>query len=131
MPSTDDDVFVIGVAPEYLRSLADWLNGEDALRGRVRAVRTVPGPGEMGAVIEVLSVALGSGGAGAVLVRSMCTWLARRDSVVSVTVKDAEGREFQFSSKSAKQNPSEVFREASLMFTALRDANPGQEQAGR
>lgn len=131
MPSDGEDELLIEVAPEHLRSLADWLNGEEALRGRVRAVRPAPEAGTMGAAIELLSVALGSGGAGAVLVRSISAWLNQRRSEVSVSLKDAEGREFQFSAKSAKQDPSEVFREAGALFTALREETSGQEQAGR
>jgi hypothetical protein len=85
----------------------------------------------MGAAIELLTVALGSGGVGVVLVRSICTWLSQRRSEVSVSLKDADGREFQFSSKSAKQDPTEVFREASDLLTRLRSTTSDQEQAGR
>jgi hypothetical protein len=131
MPAADNDELLIEVPPEYLSSLADWLNSEGALRGRVHAVRPAPGPGKMGAAIELLSVALGSGGVGAVLVRSISTWLTQRRSEVSVWLKDADGHEFQFSSKSLKQDPSEVFREASAQFAALRGDGSGQEQAGR
>lgn len=131
MPSGDDNELLIEVAPEYLRSLSDWLNSDADLRGRVRAVRPAPEPGKMGAAIELLTVALGSGGAGAVLVRSICTWLARRDPEVTVRLKDGGGREFQFTAKSKKLDPSEVFGQASAQFAALREDNPDQEQAGR
>lgn len=131
MPPADDDELQIEVPPELLSSLADWLNSEDVLRGRVRAVRPAPKPGEMGAAIELLTVALGSGGVGAVLIRSICTWLSQRRSEVSVSLKDADGREFQFSSKSRNLDPSDVFREASDLFTRLRGTSSDQEQAGR
>jgi hypothetical protein len=131
MPPADDDELQIEVPPELLPSLADWLNGEDVLRGRVRAVRPAPKPGEMGAAIEMLTVALSSGGVGAVLVRSICTWLSQRRSEVSVSLKDADGCEFQFSSKSRNLDPSDVFREASDLFTRLRCSSSDQEQAGR
>jgi hypothetical protein len=131
MPPADDDELRIEVPPELLPSLADWLNSEDVLRGRVRAVRPAPKPGEMGAAIELLTVALGSGGVGVVLVRSICTWLSQRRSEVAVSLKDADGREFQFSSKSRNLDPSDVFREASDLFTRLRSTSPDQEQAGR
>lgn len=130
MPPGDDEL-LIEVAPEYLRSLTDWLNSEEPLRGRVRAVRPAPEAGTMGAAVELLSVALGSGGAGAVLVRSISAWLTQRRSEVSVSLKDADGREFKFSAKSTKQDPSEIFREVSAQFAALRGDNSGQEQAGR
>jgi Effector Associated Constant Component 1 len=131
MPPTGDDELQVEVPPEFLASLADWLNSEDSLHGRVRALRPAPESGQMGTAVELLSVALGSGGAGAVLVRSICTWLSQRRAEVSVSIKDADGREFQFSSKSPKQDPSEVFREASALFAALRDDSAGHEQAGR
>lgn len=131
MLSGDDDALLIEIAPDYLRSLRDWLNNEDSLRGRVRAVHPAPEAGKMGATVELLSVALGSGGAGAVLVRSISAWLTQRQPEVSVSLKDADGREFQFSAKSAKQDPAELFREASGLFTGLRDDEPDQEQAGQ
>ena len=126
-----DDELQIEAPPELLVSLADWLNSEDALRGRVRAVRPAPKPGGMGAAVELLTVALGSGGAGAVLVRSICTWLSRRGSEISVSLKDGDGRELTFSAKSAKQDPSEVFSEASALFRSLGDKGSDQEQADR
>lgn len=78
-----------------------------------------------------LTVVLGSGGAGAVLARSIFAWLTQRRSEVSVSLKDADGHEFQFTSKATKQDPADVFREASALFTALRDNTSVQEQADR
>lgn len=130
MPSVPDGEILIKVEPEYLRSLADWLSHEDALRGRVRPARQPPQPGEMGGVIELLTVSLGSGGAGAMLVRSICAWLSQRRTQVSVSLKDSDGREFSFSATARNQDPAEVFAQASAMFSALRD-DSGQEQAGR
>lgn len=130
MPSVSDDEILVKVEPEHLRSLAEWLSHEDALRGRVRPVREPLQPGEMGGVIELLTVALGSGGAGAMLVRSICAWLGQRRTQVSVSLKDADGREFSFSATARNQDPAEVFAQASAMFAELRDG-PGQEQADR
>lgn len=145
MPSDHDDELLIEVPPEYLRSLAEWLNREEPLRGRVSAVRPAPEAGKMGAAIELLSVALGSGGTGAVLVRSVSTWLGQRRSEVSVLLKDGKGNEFRFESKSVKQDPSQVFRAAAAMFAAVPEPageegvdqetadreSVDQEQAGR
>ncbi|MGW3447327.1 effector-associated constant component EACC1 [Streptomyces sp. NPDC001076] len=50
-----------------LLALRDWLDLEDVLRGRVDVRRRMMQPGHMGAGFDVLMVALGSGGAGAVL----------------------------------------------------------------
>ena len=62
-------------AHDQLTSLRQWLNAEDDLRGRVhRPAATVP-PATMGAVADVLTVALAGGGALTVLVGSVSTWL--------------------------------------------------------
>lgn len=53
------------------------------------------------------------------LVRSICTWLSQRRSEISVCLKDADGREFQFSARSAKQDPAEVLNEVSALFMSL------------
>lgn len=127
MSPGDNNVLTIEVAPEYLRSLNEWLNSEADLRGQVRAGRAAPEPGKMGGTVELLTVALGSGGAVAVLLRSITTWLARRGHDVTVSLKDADGREFQFSSKSKNLDPEKVFREASGLFTGLR----GDDSAGK
>ena len=57
----------------HLVALRDWLAAEEALRGRVELLARTPQPGQMGAALDVLAVALGSGGAGAVLARSVST----------------------------------------------------------
>jgi hypothetical protein len=69
-----------------LRSLLDWLRHEDELRGRVALEQATPRSGEMGGLVDALVVALGSGGAGAVLARSLSTWLQQRRSDVKVTI---------------------------------------------
>ncbi len=74
-------------------SLRDWLAAEEALRGRVELLARPPQPGQMGAALDVLAVALGSGGAGAVLARSLSTWLVQRRADVTVRVSRSDGRE--------------------------------------
>lgn len=61
-----------------LRSIANWLRAEDDLRGRVHlAVRPIE-PGQMGGVVDAVSVALGRGGVAVALVRSLFGWLGQR-----------------------------------------------------
>lgn len=72
-------------------ALWQWLCGERQLAGRVRAVTPPPGEGELGGAVELLSVALGSGGAVAVLARSLSVWLQSRRSGVKVTVTGPDG----------------------------------------
>jgi hypothetical protein len=54
-------------------ALREWLHGERALTGLVRAARRQPGETELGAALDLLTVALGSGGAGVVLAKSLVT----------------------------------------------------------
>ncbi|MEU9046175.1 MULTISPECIES: hypothetical protein [unclassified Kitasatospora] len=66
--------------------LWDWLRRERALAGLVRAVPTPPADGQLGGVHEVLEVALGAGGAGAVVARALEVWLRTRRSDVTAEV---------------------------------------------
>lgn len=77
----------------HLLPLRDWLAAEDPLRGRVSLLRPSPAPGHMGALADVLAVALSSGSAGAVLARSLTTWLTQRRADVKVTITAVGGRQ--------------------------------------
>ncbi|GAB7036952.1 MULTISPECIES: effector-associated constant component EACC1 [Catenuloplanes] len=68
------------------RDLARWLKREPEFRGRVGA-GGVPDPGTMGTAAEVLLVALGSGGAVAVLIQSVAGWLNARRPDVTVRIE--------------------------------------------
>ncbi len=72
-------------------SLGEWLRGERALAGMVRAVPGQPAETELGGALELLAVALGSGGAGATLAKSLITWLQTRGSGVKITVTSRSG----------------------------------------
>lgn len=76
---------------EEVTDLWEWLRGERALAGAVQPVRRPVSEGELGGVVDTLAVALGSGGAGVVLARSVTAWLSTRRSNVSVTVKTKTG----------------------------------------
>jgi hypothetical protein len=82
--------------PDEVRSLLGWLRREDGLRGRVDLKHVDPPvDGQMGSVLDVLTVALGSGGAGAVLAGSLSTWLTSRRPDVRVTITGRHGREIE------------------------------------
>lgn len=76
-------------AAEY-NQLYAWLNGNRDFRGRVtRVIRsTTVGPvGQLGGIIELLEVALGSGGIATALAPSLTAWLQRnRHSEIAITV---------------------------------------------
>lgn len=74
-----------------LGQLWDWLRHERELTGRVTLIPQAPGPTDLGGIVDVLTVALGSGGAAAVLAQSLSVWLKTRRSDVSVTVTTDKG----------------------------------------
>lgn len=82
-------------APEDLRSLAQWLQAGHELRGCMRLVHGEIQPGEMGGALDVLAVALSTGGTATVLVRSLFAWLGtrRRPSSVHLKLKRPDGHE--------------------------------------
>ncbi|MGI8335855.1 effector-associated constant component EACC1 [Actinomadura scrupuli] len=87
-------ISLVGGAPGAdVESLGDWLRGEPELAGRVRGEGAAPRPGELGAALDVLVVAVGSGGALTVLGKSLSTWLTQpRRSQVRIRVKGEAGR---------------------------------------
>lgn len=71
--------------------LLEWLRGERALTGVVSATYRPPGEGELGGALDVLAVALGSGGTAVALANSLTAWLQTRRSDVSITVTTDAG----------------------------------------
>jgi Effector Associated Constant Component 1 len=82
---------------DQLRALADWLGNENELRGRVTPVEGTLKPGQMGGVLDALTVAIGSGGAAGTLVQSLFLWLRQRRNRPSVhlKLKSNDGREVE------------------------------------
>ncbi|WP_308169806.1 effector-associated constant component EACC1 [Acrocarpospora catenulata] len=74
-----------------LADLQEWLRGERALIGRVRSVSRPPAENELGGALDVLVVALGTGGAGVALARSLTAWLQTRRVNVAITVTSPSG----------------------------------------
>ncbi|MEO3790412.1 hypothetical protein ABGB14_09370 [Nonomuraea sp. B10E15] len=74
-----------------LSSLLTWLQSQRELQGLVRTVRRPPSTGELGGAVELLTVALGSGGVGVVLTRALTVWLTNRKADVNVTVTTEAG----------------------------------------
>jgi hypothetical protein len=76
-----------------VESLSDWFRGEPELAGRLRVAGPRPGEGELGALADVLVVAVGSGGALSVLATSLKAWLAQpRRSDVRILVQRDDGQ---------------------------------------
>jgi hypothetical protein len=83
------EVRIVGGSDGELAALYEWLQGEDELRGRIRAVHGPIGETELGPAVELLTVALGAGGAGTVLASSLKTWLLTRRTTAKIVVKSA------------------------------------------
>jgi hypothetical protein len=77
---------------EELKNLEDWLLDEPGLVGcPVTRPAASPEPGQMGALSDVLVVALGSGGMGVALASSLSVWLRTRVSDVSLRIRTKQG----------------------------------------
>ena len=85
----DVQIQAVGDAGEELAALSEWLQGEDELRGQIRTVHGAIGDTELGPVVELLTVALGAGGAGTMLASSLKTWLLTRRTTAKIIVKSA------------------------------------------
>jgi hypothetical protein len=85
---------------EELAELAGWLHQEAELRGLVSAGDAVPRPGELGALSDLLMVAVGSGGTLSVLAASLKVFLAQpRRSDVRIIVTAPDGRRVELDAK--------------------------------
>lgn len=84
----DVDIRVEGEQdPRALEELGRFLRSERTLTGRVKLARRPVIEGELGAgAFELVSVALGSGGAVSVLAGALNTWLGARRGTISLTV---------------------------------------------
>jgi Effector Associated Constant Component 1 len=83
----DAQIRIAGGAYGELAALSEWLQGENELRGRIRTVHGAIGETELGPTMELLTVALGAGGAGTVLASSLRTWLLTRKTTAKIVVK--------------------------------------------
>jgi hypothetical protein len=84
--------FVGGDRAADVEALSDWFRGEPELAGRLRVAGPMPSEGELGALADVLVVAVGSSGTLSVLAASLKAWLAQpRRSDVRIRVQQDGG----------------------------------------
>jgi hypothetical protein len=74
---------------QEIADLWSWLRTQRELTGAIREVRSAPEATDLGGAVDVLMVALGSGGAGVVLVQSLTAWIRTRRATITLTVKTA------------------------------------------
>lgn len=70
-----------------IADLEEWFREERGLTGAVRPIWSSIDEGQLGGAIDLLAVAIGSGGAATVLAQSLFAWLGTRRPSVEVTVK--------------------------------------------
>lgn len=107
---------------DELKNLEDWLLDDPELAGcPITRPAGSPAPGEMGALSDVLVVALGSGGAGATLAGSLSVWLRTRVGDVTLRVRTPQG-ETELTARNARDAQALVASVSSLLSGS--DAGP-------
>jgi Effector Associated Constant Component 1 len=91
-----------------LESLHGWLSNRPELRGAVALGAPARDPEEMGWLSDVVTAAVGNGGAVAALAGSLATWLVSRRSHVRIKVTGPDGRSTEVDVKQAKGNQAGV-----------------------
>ncbi|HZA17405.1 MAG TPA: hypothetical protein VE645_11040 [Pseudonocardiaceae bacterium] len=78
-------------------ALRDWLNDADVLRGEAVIRPLPPAVGQTGSIADIMTVAVGSGGAAALLVRKVYDWLMLRRNAGALHVRytRADGTELE------------------------------------
>jgi len=91
----DAEIRVVGEAGgAELAELGRWLAAQRGLVGKVFQIQGEPGEQELsGGAVELLSVALGSGGVVSVLSSALSAWLGSRQQTIKITV-DGTSAEF-------------------------------------
>jgi hypothetical protein len=82
--------------------LSDWLRQEEGLRGLISEGDAEPAADELGALVDVLVAAVGSGGALTVLLSSLQAFIATRGADIKITLKGEGGREVTVDAKRVK-----------------------------
>jgi hypothetical protein len=117
------ELAVVGPGPyDELKNLEDWLLDDPGLAGcPITRPAASPAPGEMGALSDVLVVALGSGGAGATLAGCLSVWLRTRVGDLTLRVRTPRG-EAELTARNAKDVEAVIASVSSLLSDS--DAGP-------
>ncbi|MFJ9105632.1 hypothetical protein ACIRJM_45100 [Streptomyces sp. NPDC102405] len=88
---------------DEVRSLHDWLLSDRGVRRSARiemASSALPVPGEQGAILDLVSLALGSGFSAASLGVSIVSWRTTRPQQPTVTIERTDGSKVTISGTS-------------------------------
>lgn len=102
-----------------LRSLLHWLDGDDAMRGRIRAAGGPPSPGQMGAGVESLVLMLAPGGVATACATVLIAWIRSRSGAISIEVSRPDGARMRLDAKNTSQIPHERIDELAARMSAL------------
>lgn len=97
-----------GTAFAELESLHGWLLSQPDLRAAVSLGSPARDREEMGWLTDVVSVAVGNGGAVTALAGSLATWLVSRRSHIKIKVTGPNGRSTEVDVRQAKGNQEDV-----------------------
>jgi hypothetical protein len=100
-----------------VQDLVAWLRREESLRGKVRLSETTIRPGDMGAISGAVTVALGSGGAIAVLIQSLFGWVRhrQRNGRAHLTIRSEDGRTMELD-VNGLENPDALIKRAMTLL---------------
>ncbi|MCG7527179.1 hypothetical protein MHW47_22370 [Streptomyces sp. OfavH-34-F] len=121
------EIAVLSEAPVAdAESLTGWLRGESELVGRVRRTGPSPRPGELGAVLDTVTVALSTGGTVTALIACLRTWLAHpRRSDIRLKVRREGGPAVEIDAKRVKRADVEKMLRAALEEDREQRQDPG------
>jgi hypothetical protein len=114
-----------------LRSLAAALRDSDQVAGEVVLVREGPlTPDRLGAWVDVVSVAVGTGGAMTVLVRELARYLLRHGTDLEIELsRGPDGTRLRMSGKGLRtMSASELERTVRQMGNSLNSQDSGHQE---
>jgi hypothetical protein len=93
-----------------LLELRRFLNDERELRGAAKVEQRPPSEGSLGAISEIVSIALSPGGAAAILAPTLIAWIKQRRSKISLRIKREDGTEIALEADRIKAAGTEELR---------------------
>jgi hypothetical protein len=115
-----------------LDSLQRWLRSEPEFRDRVQPLDAPPRPGQMGAGMDAVLVAIGPESAVSVLIASGISWLAHRRNhdrpagTITLRVRRPDGGEVELSSTQVQSLTPEELTAQVEQLTKILLAGPDQ-----